>query len=73
MFDDLTPPSSLVGLLEYAAMWLGAALFLFLPFELWRRYRANELTRQSGLEMLANLSAKYPCRRCCYRFCHLAL
>lgn len=60
MFDYLVPPSSLVGFLDFAGMWLGAAFFLFLPFELWRRHRASELTRQSGLEMLANLSAVVP-------------
>jgi sterol desaturase/sphingolipid hydroxylase (fatty acid hydroxylase superfamily) len=60
MFDFLTPPQSVIDLLEYAGMWLGAALFLLLPIELWRRYRAKELTRQSWLEMLANLSTLVP-------------
>jgi sterol desaturase/sphingolipid hydroxylase (fatty acid hydroxylase superfamily) len=60
MLDFLMPPTGLVGLLEYAAMWFGAALFLLLPFELWQRYRARELTRQSWLEMFANVSTLVP-------------
>jgi sterol desaturase/sphingolipid hydroxylase (fatty acid hydroxylase superfamily) len=60
MFDFLTPPQSPVDLLEYAGMSLGAALFLLLPIELWRWYRAKELTRQSWLEMFANVSTLIP-------------
>ena len=60
MLEYLMPPSGLIGFLDFAGMWLGAAFLLFLPFELWRRHRAKELTRQSGLEMLANLSAVVP-------------
>lgn len=60
MFHAFTPPLPFVALLDDIAMWLGAAFVVFLPFELWRRYRSRELTKQSGLEMLANLSALVP-------------
>lgn len=61
MPDFFTLPNTLAGLLDYSAMILGTlALVLFLPFELWRRYRAKALTRQSWLEMLANISPLVP-------------
>lgn len=53
-------PNTLIGQLETIGMWLGGALLLLLPFELWRRYRAGTLNRQSWLEMMANLSALVP-------------
>ncbi len=60
MFDFLTPPTTITGMLEYAAMWLGAALIILLPIEVWRQYRAKTLTRQSWLEMFANASTLVP-------------
>jgi sterol desaturase/sphingolipid hydroxylase (fatty acid hydroxylase superfamily) len=60
MSDLFTPPSNIVGWLDTAGMALGAAFFLFLPLELWRRYRAGALNRQTALEMLANLSTLVP-------------
>jgi sterol desaturase/sphingolipid hydroxylase (fatty acid hydroxylase superfamily) len=60
MWKFLTPESGIVGLIDYGAMVLGAALFVLLPFELLRRHRARELTRRSWLEMLANLSTLVP-------------
>ena len=38
------------------SFWLGLTLFLLLPFELLRRYRAKQLTRASLLEMGASTS-----------------
>ena len=38
------------------SLWLGLTLFLLLPFELLRRYRAQQLTRASLLEMGASTS-----------------
>jgi sterol desaturase/sphingolipid hydroxylase (fatty acid hydroxylase superfamily) len=60
MFDFLALPSNLVGMLEYVGALLGGALLLLLPFELWRRHRAKKLTRQSWLEMFANVSTLVP-------------
>jgi sterol desaturase/sphingolipid hydroxylase (fatty acid hydroxylase superfamily) len=60
MPDFLIPPTGVIGLLEYIGMWLGAALILLLPFELWQRHRAKELTLQSWLEMFANVSTLVP-------------
>lgn len=61
MLDLPTLPATLTGMLDYGAMALGAlALAIFLPFELWRQYRAKKLTKQNCLEMLANVSPQLP-------------
>jgi sterol desaturase/sphingolipid hydroxylase (fatty acid hydroxylase superfamily) len=53
-------PASVVALLETVALWLGLALVLLLPFELWRQHRAKTLTRQTWFEIGANLSTLIP-------------
>jgi sterol desaturase/sphingolipid hydroxylase (fatty acid hydroxylase superfamily) len=60
MFDFLLPPTTLPRWLDYAGMILSAALFVMLPVELIRQHRANRLTRQSWLEMFANISPLVP-------------
>ncbi len=60
MPDVLLPPTAAIAWLEYAAMILGGALFLLLPFELWRQHRARTLSRKIWLEMLANASTLVP-------------
>ncbi len=60
MFELPSFPVTLMQWLEYAAMLFGAALFLLLPVELWRQFRAQKLNRQSWLEMFANASALVP-------------
>jgi sterol desaturase/sphingolipid hydroxylase (fatty acid hydroxylase superfamily) len=60
MFDFLIPPTTVTGWMDYSGMLLGAALFLILPVELFRQHRAQTLTRQSWLEMFANISTLVP-------------
>lgn len=45
---------------ETASLVLGAAIFLFLPIELWRMRQRGELNRRAILEMVANLSPFLP-------------
>jgi sterol desaturase/sphingolipid hydroxylase (fatty acid hydroxylase superfamily) len=51
---------SSVLFLETAATVLSAAIFLFLPFELWRCYRAGRLTPARWREMAASISPLIP-------------
>lgn len=60
MFELPIIPVTPTQWLECLAMVLGAVLFVFLPFELWRQYRAKKLSRQSWLEMFANASTLVP-------------
>jgi sterol desaturase/sphingolipid hydroxylase (fatty acid hydroxylase superfamily) len=60
MFSIPPPPNALVGQLDSIGGWLGAALLVLLPLELWRRYRTGALNRQVWLEMMANVSALVP-------------
>jgi sterol desaturase/sphingolipid hydroxylase (fatty acid hydroxylase superfamily) len=60
MPDFFTPPLTLTGWIDTAAALLGALLLIFLPLELWRQYRAGRLTRQSWLEMFANIIPLLP-------------
>jgi sterol desaturase/sphingolipid hydroxylase (fatty acid hydroxylase superfamily) len=60
MFDFLLAPTTIPGWLEFTGMVLGAALLVMLPIELICQYRANKLTRQSWLEMFANISPLVP-------------
>jgi sterol desaturase/sphingolipid hydroxylase (fatty acid hydroxylase superfamily) len=58
LFQEL--PSTIDGRLDVLAMILGTAAFLLLPLELFRRYRAGQLTWALGKEMFANLSPLIP-------------
>jgi sterol desaturase/sphingolipid hydroxylase (fatty acid hydroxylase superfamily) len=57
----MSTSASLIEMLETSGTWLGAAaLGLFLPLELWRRYRSGRLTRAVIKEMLASASPYLP-------------
>jgi sterol desaturase/sphingolipid hydroxylase (fatty acid hydroxylase superfamily) len=60
MLDSVPSPTTMTSFLESAAMLLGAALILLLPFELWQRHRRGVLNTQSWLEMFANASPVVP-------------
>jgi sterol desaturase/sphingolipid hydroxylase (fatty acid hydroxylase superfamily) len=45
-----------ITLFSNMAYLFGATIILFLPFELFRRYQAGELTRKNWLEMAASIS-----------------
>jgi sterol desaturase/sphingolipid hydroxylase (fatty acid hydroxylase superfamily) len=60
MFEYFTFPKTLSDQMDMIGMVLGMALFLFLPIELWRQYRAKRLNREASMEMLANLSTLIP-------------
>ena len=46
----------LIDILSKIAIAFGAAFFLFLPFELWKRWKDGALSRAALLEMAASLS-----------------
>ena len=54
------PPDALLPWLDTAATALSALFAVFLPLELWRRYRAGRLDRRSIKEMLASASPLLP-------------
>jgi sterol desaturase/sphingolipid hydroxylase (fatty acid hydroxylase superfamily) len=57
----LTPmPETLLQPMETLATVLSALFLVFLPLELWRRYRAGRLDRRSVREMLASASPLLP-------------
>jgi sterol desaturase/sphingolipid hydroxylase (fatty acid hydroxylase superfamily) len=53
-------PETLLQSLEVLATALSALFVVFLPLELWRRYRAGRLDRHSVREMLASASPLLP-------------
>ena len=54
------PPDAIVNGLEWLAIALSALFIVFLPLELYRRYKKAQLTRASTLEMLASVSPIIP-------------
>jgi sterol desaturase/sphingolipid hydroxylase (fatty acid hydroxylase superfamily) len=57
---DVTLPGPWGPILDLLTTALGAMFFLFLPIELWRRWRSGALNKRSVLEMLASASPLIP-------------